>query len=52
MWAHGMFVRLSPSYVLTFSSDLEKRQHYVAVQRQPRRAPGSAYSSGFEAAQK
>lgn len=36
MWAH----------------DLEKRQHYVAVKRQPRCASGAAYSSGFEAAQR
>lgn len=34
MWAHGMFVhRFLPSYILMFSSDLEKRQHYVAAQR-------------------
>ncbi|OJA19788.1 hypothetical protein AZE42_11368 [Rhizopogon vesiculosus] len=52
MWAHGMSTRLSLSYVLTFSSDLEKRQHYVAVQRQSsRRASGAlGYGTGFEVA--
>jgi hypothetical protein len=52
MWAHGMSTRLSLSYVLTFSSDLEKRQHYIAVQRQSsRRASGAlGYSTSFEAA--
>jgi hypothetical protein len=52
MWAHGMFIRLfahtsSHSYL-----DLEKRQHYVAVQHQRSgRASGTGYSSGIETTQ-
>jgi hypothetical protein len=47
MWAHGMFVhRCSPSYIPMFSSDLEKRQHYVAAQR---RTSVTSPSAGSEA---
>lgn len=49
MWAHGMFVhRFSPSCIFMSSSDLEKRQHYVAAQR---RTSIAGHSTGFEAVQ-
>jgi hypothetical protein len=47
MWAHGMFVHLLFALICPMSSsDLEKRQHYVAAQRGI-----TSRSTGFEAVQ-